>query len=85
MTSIEYSNILRQKTLNKKVTKKVKQQKRNEKENKKDKWVVDSMNVDKRAIQKLAKKCAWTNFISTWSTTTIKNEGDKFHWNFIVG
>jgi hypothetical protein len=33
----------------------------------------------------LANKCAWTNFMLTWCTTTIKNAGDKFHWNFVVG
>jgi hypothetical protein len=37
VTSTKYSNILRQKALNKKVTKKAKQQKRNEEEGKKDK------------------------------------------------
>ncbi len=72
MTSTKYSNVLRQKALNKKVTKKIKQQKRKEKEDKKDKWVVDSSNVDERATQKLAKKRAWTNVMLGWSTTTIK-------------
>ncbi len=52
MTSIEYSNILRQKALNKKVTKKNQTiQKQKEKEDKKDKWIIDSRNANEKQLR----------------------------------
>ncbi len=85
MTFIEYSNILCEKSLGKEVVEKIKQQNKRRKEDKKVKWVVNSLNVAKRAIQKLAKNRARTNFMSAWFVVVIREASDRFHQNFAMG
>ncbi len=74
VTSNEYSNILHKKTLDKKIAKEIRQQKWKQKEDKKAKRAIDFLNATERAVQKLAKKHAWTNFMSIWSVTIEKKK-----------
>jgi hypothetical protein len=58
VTLIEYSSILHQQALNKKIAKEIRQKKWKEKEDKKVKRAIDSLNATKRVVQKLADKHA---------------------------
>jgi hypothetical protein len=63
----------------------IREERHKEKEQKKVKQIVDSFVVTKKTIQSLVEKCAKANFNNVWFATIVREVGNKFHRNFVVG
>jgi len=60
MTSFEYLDILRKKTMEKKTIKEIKASERKDKQGKQDKWVAKLSSIVEQTTRKIVEKCSKT-------------------------
>jgi hypothetical protein len=73
---------MQQKVMDREATKHIRESIRKVTHKKQARKTLTMLIIVLKSIKKELVKQQWANFIATWSSLVIKEEGDKFHHNF---